>query len=252
MQETITLTFGDRAENHVGMQILGKLADEGFTIRDLEEAQQNFERVGCTCELIRLNSASVACAEEAAILVVRHGVDVLCDVNADTLLIEQQSLDWDKKMFAYGRVVQKHARHNLCFASDSQEPDYASGKGRVVSFNDLPALTKIRQSLPRFFGMKADKLVCEGNRYYDTTKTGIGYHGDAERRKVIAVRLGADFPLQYQWFREGRPIGPPIRVNLHHGDIYVMSQKATGTDWRKKKEFTLRHAAGSEKFLKLK
>ena len=155
-------------------------------------------------------------------------------------------------MFAYGRVVQKHARHNLCFAEDAQEPDYASGKGRVVAFGDLPGLSKVRQSLPLFFGMKGEQMVCEGNRYYDISKTGIGYHGDAERRKVIAVRLGANFPLQYQWFREGEPIGLPIRLNLHHGDVYVMSQKAAGTDWKKKKDFTLRHAAGADKYLQTK
>jgi hypothetical protein len=29
---SITITFGDQAENHVGMQVIGKAADKGFTI----------------------------------------------------------------------------------------------------------------------------------------------------------------------------------------------------------------------------
>lgn len=29
----------------------------------------------------------------------------------------------------------------------------------------------------------------EGNYYYDINKTGIGFHGDSERKKVIAISL---------------------------------------------------------------
>lgn len=32
-KNTITITFGDQAENHVGMQKIGKMANEGFTFR---------------------------------------------------------------------------------------------------------------------------------------------------------------------------------------------------------------------------
>jgi hypothetical protein len=31
--------------------------------------------------------------------------------------------------------------------------------------------------------------------------------------------------------------------------MYVMSEKATGNDWKKKNILTLRHAAGAEKYL---
>jgi hypothetical protein len=39
---------------------------------------------------------------------------------------------------------------------------------------------------------------------------------------------------------------------LHSGDLYVMSEKAVGTDVKKKKIATLRHAAGASKYLELK
>ena len=38
----ITITFGDQAENHKGMQIIGNVADNGFSISDLELAKQKF------------------------------------------------------------------------------------------------------------------------------------------------------------------------------------------------------------------
>jgi hypothetical protein len=35
-------------------------------------------------------------------------------------------------------------------------------------------------------------------------------------------------------------------------DIYAMSEKATGFDWKKKTIVTLRHAAGCKKYLQIK
>ena len=37
------------------MQILGSLASEGFTHKDLLDVSSNFEKKGCECELIHLN-----------------------------------------------------------------------------------------------------------------------------------------------------------------------------------------------------
>jgi alkylated DNA repair dioxygenase AlkB len=34
-------------------------------------------------------------------------------------------------------------------------------------------------------------------------------------------------PLQYQWFLRGKPTGEPTRLELQHGDLYIMSEKAT-------------------------
>ena len=39
---------------------------------------------------------------------------------------------------------------------------------------------------------------------------------------------------------------------LNHGDLYVMSEKAVGTDWLLKNTLTLRHAAGSRKYTTIK
>ena len=40
---TITITWGDRAENHAGMQMIGDMATLGFTTEDLELAKQKFD-----------------------------------------------------------------------------------------------------------------------------------------------------------------------------------------------------------------
>ena len=41
---TITITFGDQSENHVGMQKIGKLAENGFTINELNTAKKNSKK----------------------------------------------------------------------------------------------------------------------------------------------------------------------------------------------------------------
>ena len=256
--KTITITFGDQAENHHGMQKLGQLADVGFSAEDLKLSKGKFESKGYVCELIDLNSALEGIeikTEVASVLIIRNGLECLLKedgLTIDQMFKEQMDLKWDSKALMYGKVVNKKARHNLCFGESSQEPDYESGKGRVVAFTDLVCTNVVRKQLITYLGEKAKGLMGEGNMYHDISKCGIGFHGDAERKKVIALRLGASMPLHYQWFQKSKPIGKRVEMILNHGDVYVMSEKATGYDWKLRKVATLRHAAGSEQYLKIK
>lgn len=238
--ETITLTFGDCAENHRGMQEIGEKATGGLTLQDLTNIQLYFESKDVSCELIQLNDES---KPDAYILIARKGCNAFVD--SKDVMKEQLTLERDKKAFMYGRVVQKTARHNLCFSDFDQAPDYENKKGTVVSFARLPMLSKIRGEL----GCIVDKLAhlqCEGNYYYDIQRTYIGFHGDTERKIVVALRLGASFPLHFQWFQFSKPVGDLFSTMLHDGDMYFMSEKSVGFDWKQKKIFTLRHAAGKE------
>ncbi len=258
-QQTITITFGDVAENHVGMQQIGQLAPEGFTVAELTSIRDAALKDGYNCELIDLNSylpSEVRNTTAAAILIIRNGVNYVLGKNTaytvQDLWTEKLNLTPDTKAFMYGRVVNKHARYNLCFSDIGQEPQYENGKGRVVAYNTIPVLNSIRQALAGVCGVKGSGLVAEGNYYYDVTKCGISFHGDSERRRVIALRLGASLPLHYQWFIRNKPIGDRVPLILDNGDLYVMSEKATGNDWKKSSILTLRHAAGCQKFLTIK
>jgi hypothetical protein len=261
--QTYTITFGDQAENHVGMQKIGTLSAEGFSLLDLQQAKGWFEDRGITCELIALHENLPARKQnpslDSYVLVARQGVSAILNSEemppssdlANDLMMEQFHLPKDTQAFMYGRVVQKHARYNLCFSSFDQEPDYAHGKGRVISYDSVPLLKSLREKWVEIIGDKGRDLEAEGNYYYDLSKCGIGYHGDSERMKVIAVRMGESIPLYYVWYENSKPISDRIRIDLGHGDVYFMSQKATGQDWKKKLIPTLRHATGVEKFVKL-
>lgn len=240
---TITITFGEQVENHVGMQKLGQLGEEGVSIEQLKRIYKTFDN----CELVKLHNSIDEDCERAYVLIIRNGVSQL-KIDDDQLLQEQLHLDWDTQAYMYGRVVNKRARYNLCYDDEAQEPDYENKQGRVVAWKDVPLLKKLRRRILKYFYFD-EELKAEGNCYYDTKKCGIGFHGDSERKIVVGVRLGETCPLHYQWYYQSKPVGERIKLVLNHGDIYVMSAKAVGNDWKKKNIHTLRHAAGSAKFL---
>lgn len=237
-KSTITLTFGDVAENHPGMEKIGKFAEKGFTLSDLYSIIPEFPGKDAKVHEMVLGGTT------AGILIVKNGASALC--NTRELHLEQARLEKDKKAFMYGRVVNKLARHNLCFADFSREPDYEKKKGRVYSFESLPELNKLRGEIHRITGKC---LNAEGNYYYDIEKCGIGFHGDAERKMVVAVRLGDPMPIVFRWYKDNKQVGKEYTFELGNGDLYIMSEKATGFDWKRKSIFTLRHAAGCKKYI---
>lgn len=245
-EHTITITFGEQVENHAGMEKIGGMRTCGFTVEELEKARDVCNREGMKAEIIYLPCDNEEYeVEQACVLVIKN---MLKYRDVKEIEIEQLELNWDTKAKMRGRVVNKKARYNLCYADYEQDPDYKNGRGTIVNFRHLPTLSKLRKLLPKYLGEKAENLYAEGNYYYDIEKCYIGGHGDAERKIVIALRLGASLPLYYMWYCNSKPISERIRIDLDDGDIYVMSEKATGNDWKKRKIPTLRHATGNDKY----
>jgi len=258
-----TLTLGDSAENHAGMEKIGTMVNkgEGHNLHDLILIKDNLAQIGIECEIIRLDlnqrydeiDFNMPVPEDAYILIIKNGVNALLrdvsEYNLNMVFQEQCNLEHDKLAWMKGRVVNKHKRWNLCFDDYNRDPDYENKMGRIVDYNDVPITKLLISQIYRYFGDKSQNLKGEGNYYYDVSKCGIGFHGDTERRKVIGIRFGTDglesTPLYYQWFYHSNPLGERITIPLNAGDIYVMSEKAVGQDWRKKNIPTLRHATGN-------
>ncbi len=254
-KKTFSITFGDVAENHAGMQKVGSMADRGFNLEELQQMKSWFDATGsCETRMVHLNDmlpTGTTSLEPAYLLIIKGGVNAILndEKGADKLFSEQDVLEKDTKCLMYGRVVNKHARHNLCFGEVDQDPNYEAGRGRIFAFDKVPLLQKIRVELGNIAGAVASNLQAEGNYYYDVTKCGIGYHGDAERKKVIAIRLGATMPLCYVWYHRNESISEIAQFEFGHGDMYVMSEKTTGYDWKLSSRLTLRHAAGADKYI---
>lgn len=252
----ICITAGEQSENHAGMQINGNgLSNNGFSIDDLRKIKYLLDEKNIENEMIILNNYldddNRKDSDEAAIIVIKNGVKKISDVEPNEFLSEQIKLEWDKKYWDTRRkkVLNKQARYNLCYGKETQKPDYENKKGTIISYDNVPLLNKWRNSLNKYFGDKALNLEVEGNLYYDTKKTGIGFHGDSERKKVIACNIGESRPIHWQWYHNSKPVGERIKMTLNNGDMYIMSEKASGFDWKKRSIKTLRHAAG-EKYVK--
>lgn len=252
----ITITFGECAENHKGMEMLGTVGSpgEGFSLVDLIIIRDKLAEESVCCEIIPLHLGQefTRDVEPAFVLVIRQGVKYFGFGSHLEMFNEMKDLPLDKKAFMYGRVVNKHARWNVCFSDVAQEPDYEQKKGTVIAWSAVPNLNQARLKLVELLGTKGSGLKAEGNFYYDKTKCGISPHGDSERRRVVAIRLGADMPLYFQWYKDNKPTGTPIAIQLIGGDLYIMSEKAVGTDWKRPSIYTLRHMTGCEKFTGIK
>jgi len=252
--ERYAITFGEVAIIHTGSSELGKIRKEGFSLDELKAIQAN---IGKDAEFIELSQDlpdNIRKDNEAAVLVIRNGVNILLnkDKGANKLLKEQKKLEYDKKYYEsrFSKTLNKRARYNIVFGEENVEPSEDFKIFSIKAFKDLKYLNKLRKRIGKYFGEKAKKLNAEGN-YYFHQKSGIGFHGDAERKIVICVSLGDSSVLRYCWRKPGNSLlfGKPIDITVNHGDIYIMSEKATGFDWKYRSKYRLVHAAGYKTYL---
>lgn len=243
---TISLTFGDAGENHVGMEMIGEKGEKGE---------------GFTCdELQRLTSALggeyVSLGNNASIAIFRQ----IIDVPVQNRMLDELSFDWDNKYYdtRRSRVLNKLARHNVLFMEGVERaPDYENKCGSIIDSSKLVCFSEVKRDLFEKFsrvigGKKFENIICEGNLYYDNSKCGIGFHGDKERVRVIALRLGKEMKMKWQWFQNSVPVFGEELVSYETvfdgGDLYIMSEKAVGSDWMSRNHLTLRHSAGCDKY----
>ena len=284
--ERISLTMAPGGENHRGNQLIGRMPikGEGFTSNDIEIMGENISKVMNKedIEVLNLNNLSgeqrimgLKKEDQARFIILRNWCD-----KTETIYKECTEDNWDSKYLdpnkyrteikdgkevrIRGRVMNKLARTNLCYvAGMNQEPEYIEGKGTIIDLNTKKTLinevNRLREILQNSLiegggKSKVEINVVEGNRYYNLKKTGIGFHGDTERVVVICLTIGGggNYPMRFQWFKDGMPIGNPIDISLNDGDVYVMSEKTVGADWKLRSKYTLRHAAGAEKYRTLK
>jgi hypothetical protein len=95
--QTYTITFGDQAENHVGMIKIGTLASTGFDFDDLTRAKDWFTKHGIETEIYDLSAfvEDKISVEKAYILVAKNGLSAICNTN--DFFTEQSKLEKDTK-----------------------------------------------------------------------------------------------------------------------------------------------------------
>ena len=271
----ITYTWCECGENHAGGAQEGEKAEPGggFNEEDLKQAVVVGKKLwGCQGELHNLKKGI-----EGVEIKNKKGVKYTGEVNNAYLLIMRDLLililkahgytmrdlmnevclkKWDRRYYDARRkkVLNKHARQNHMVAKEAQKSNYDEGgkRGTTHAFSEMPILSIIKKELGKLGDKFTLLIVAEGNLYPDggAKKHGIGWHGDFERRLVAAMRLGVNpsMPFYYKWWHGSKSQGERMEFNLNAGDVYVMSEWAVGTEWKKNSLVTLRHATGAAKF----
>ena len=94
---------------------------------------------------------------------------------------------------------------------------------------------KIKNKLQDALGEKASDLQAEGNHYHHTT-SGRAIMEIPKEKLIICLSLGKSSLIRFNWrmpYSSNHELNP-IDIKLNHGDIYIMSEKATGYDWKQR------------------
>jgi hypothetical protein len=248
------LTLGEQSEIRPGTIRIGNgFASRGFTVDDLTEFK---ERLGERARLVMLHdfleieSERNKWSNQAALLIIKDGINLLMNEEhyATKMYQEQQKVRYDRKYFdtIYRQdTVDSKARYNIMLADEGCQHSEDYKQPTVIAYDSVPLFKGFRNKLPDFFGERARNLNCEGNQYFEA-KSGINFHGDAERKKVLCASLGRTMTLAFVWRVPGgkKLCSKAMKFRLEHGDIYIMSEKTTGFDWQHSGKYHLVHAAG--------
>ena len=258
MKKTWSLTIGNGGENHTGMEFLGKRRKkgEGWDINRLLGAKDLLENIfGKKVELFNLNELCLEGVEipegkkpkDAYLMVVRNFLTTEVHENFKK---ELSSYEWDRKYFDTRRqkVLNKHARANVCYGKTGRASDFENKKGTIIGFDQSPLVGKLLKVVEML--MDEQDLIVEGNQYDDATKNGIGPHGDTERVLVACLRVGYEMPMKFGMFWNCLMRGKSFETVINGGDLYFMSEEAVGARWKSKSKWMWRHAAGAKKILK--
>ena len=237
---------------------VGKMAEKGFSAQELRILCASLKEQGIDASIVDLVSEAVdkgTTSEwlcdlmgDTVVLVIRNGANALTDdpAMADKMLEEHRGLEYDTTTLLRKKVCVARSRRNLHFADEGRPEDMANGQNTVVPWSSVPANAECRRVLTELLET-ADVASAVANYYPDPAKCGIGWHGDAERRQTIMVRLGAGSdtrPIHFLWCERGEAVAAPITINLAHGDVMVPCAKAVGTDYRTMTRPTVRHGTG--------
>lgn len=147
------------------------------------------------------------------------------------------SIDWDKKVLLRNKVVNRVGKYVISINNEAQEPNYEQGQYRVVSYNELEDLKVVKNNLEK---IAKHHLLCRGDYNYNHEKLKLKYQG-GKVNNMMCIHLGDPIQLSYKWFFSNKPVSESTGFTLNHGDLYIMSEKATGHDYKLKKNPILKH-----------
>jgi hypothetical protein len=239
----LSLLIGD-VVGREGRQRGGELAQSGYSATFLRGLVPVLKEMGFPARIVELTPAcTVPGADDACVLVVRFAKQFSEPVIEELRTQHYTPFVWNRRT---KRVDQARSRHIFFVGPEAVEEDRSTGARRVVTWDHLPASKLVYRMLMSILEEKVP-FCGAAIKYHDVNKSGIGWHGDQERRKTIVMRLGAASsraPLFFAWFFRHEIVSEPVGVHLEHGDVVVYSEKSVGCDTKMSSIPTVRHGMG--------
>lgn len=226
----------------------------GFSMPELKDVKKQFEAKGYICELTVLNTSLpyihvMPDIPDAAVLVIR-GAARAFGVDKDRLLWQLKDLSWDTKAQKKVAFANLTGRSVLHFGDIDRKADYKAKKSTIVPLRRINDLTSMADTIRKMFSYRELVLEADGDRYDDIPNAGkSSFHNPKNKLISATLHLGATMPLVFTWYYHEVHLSQNMTIELHHGDIYFLSDKATGHDGHRKAIGTLRRAIGSQKFI---
>lgn len=234
-------TFSDAVESDASALAAGHKG-EGYTYEELKEIQAELRNTGHVACIYSVEGPGVV----GKMLVVRnfyadHKVvlEELCGIPENYI---------DKQMWIFQQCKNK-SRWNTnvtdrLVVGDIGNPDPTKRVSSEVRFSDHPQMKKVRERLTHLGDVTGTgglrNLLAEIN-FYGPNKAlhhkpeeppGIGPHIDGERKKVVALNLGASRILRLCAYNGIQPTGYVTEVVLRPGDLYIFCESAAGDSYK--------------------
>ena len=185
---------------------------------------------------------------KACILVIKNGIELLMEsTDAAKLYKEQEQVRYDGRFFDKNKVKVRRAHKTMLFATEGRNASDDYTQPSVTAFSEVPLANKIRTSFQTLLGDRAADLNVNGTKYHTSVyekgddgksmknPSNMGWHGNDNCKIVVGVCLGASASLSFIWRLPGSQknlTDTRVTIPLTHGDVYVLSEKAIGYDYK--------------------
>jgi len=115
-------------------------------------------------------------------------------------------------------------------------------RGTMYNINKIPSLLNIKNSLRSILPCN---FVVEASHFYDNEKSHKLFNHEKDKRCVTGLHLGEPMNINFKWYHKSIKCCDNFSIELNHGDIYIMSNIASGSVKDNVTKLFLKHSFGN-------
>ena len=250
---SFTLTFSDRIGNNPNYGEIGTEAPFGFTNDDIIRIYHQFSD---RCELHNLKDMLPPTLQEIPdvyFLIIKNFYNDTSNQLLQILMTNENThegaitgVNWDTENFKNGKLKKNKQKYKLIFSDlydgYKRNSSLQNEMCTVYNYMRIPQLLSIKYFLESIL---QGPFVIEGSCFYNTKECYVPMHREKEKKKLIGLHLGNTFPINFRWYHNTIHCSTVKTIQLNHGDIYIMSELATGNSKEKLTKLFIKHSEGT-------